>query len=256
MTTDGKNLGTGDIVEVELKVSHKGDVDHALGKLGIEKDKAKSRTIWFFEGVDPDGSPKELPLLNRGIILRVRGKPDESDGESTLKLRGREGCLDPARWRHRIEKLGVDPEDAKIEGDWAADRRQVAASLDSKFEEGLDELVAGQPGQLRRLLSKKQVELAHELLVGLDGLIALGPIDARKWDAEVVKLGDRLEVEVEAEAWEIDAGLRFLELSTRVPIANGPDTLQWLRGVVEGTGLSIDDDESKTQAALQHFADM
>jgi hypothetical protein len=252
MATDGENSDSGDITEVELKVSVKGDVDHALGKLGIEEDKAKPRTIWFFEGVDPNGSPKELPLLHRGIIFRVRGKPGDADGESTLKLRGREGCLDPARWRHRIEELGVDPEDAKIEGDWAAKRRQVAASLDHKFEIGFDELVAKQPGQLERLRSRPQADLADQLLVELDELIALGPISARKWEAKHVKLDDRLEVE--AEAWEIDAGLRFLELSTRVPIAKGPDTLQWLRGVVEGAGLSIDDDESKTQTALEHFA--
>jgi hypothetical protein len=252
MATDGENSDTGDIVEVELKVSlQASEADDGLGRLGLRKDDAKRRTVWFFEGVNADGSPEALPLLDRGIILRARGKPGGSGGESTVKLRGREGFLDPARWRNRIERLGGDAEEnAKIEGDWAADRRMVAASLDSKVEDGFDELVAAQPGQLRRLLSDDQKELARELLLGLDGLIALGPIDAWKWDEGAVQLDAR----IEAERWEIENGPRFLELSMRVPIADAPGTLQWLRDTVEQADLRIADAETKTKTALEHFA--
>ena len=90
---------------------------------------------------------------------------------STLKLRGPEGCLDPKLWGRRIGAFGGDAEDdAKIEGDWAADRRLVAASLDSDVEAALDELVAGRPDQVRRLMSDAQAALAGELLLGLDEL--------------------------------------------------------------------------------------
>jgi hypothetical protein len=237
---------------VELKVSLDAvEADDGMRKLELDKDEARKRTIWFFEGVDADGSPGELPLLRRGIILRARGKKDGS-GDSTVKLRGPEGCLDPALWHRRIEAFGGDAEDdAKIEGDWAADRRLVAASLDSDVEAGrLDQLVAGHPDQLRRLLSDAQTALARELLLGLDGLVALGPIRAWKWEAGAGELDTR----VEAERWEIENGPRFLELSMRVDVADGPEALRRLRETVTDAGLTIDDAETKTQTVLQHFA--
>jgi hypothetical protein len=253
MAVDGESSDAGGIAEVELKVSlEAGEADDGLRKLDLKTDDAKKRTIWFFEGVDADGSPGQLPLLERGIILRARGKRDGS-GESTVKLRGPEGCLDPARWRARIEKFGSDAKDnAKIEGDWAADRRLVAASLDSDVETGLDELVAGQPDQVRRLLSDAQAELTRELLLGLDGLVALGPIDSWRWEAGA----GRLDARVEAERWEIENGPRFLELSMRVAVADGPSALRWLRETVTEAGLVIDDAETKTRTALQHFAEV
>ena len=53
---------------------------------------------------------------------------------------------------------------------------------------------------------------------------------------------------------EVEDGLRFLELSMRVEVADGPAALRWLRETVTGAGLTIDDAEIKTQTVLQHFA--
>ena len=253
MSSDGENSGPRGIGEVELKVSlDAAEADDGLRKLELEKDEAKKRTIWFFEGLDANGSPRELPLLERGIILRVRRKKDGS-GEATVKLRGREGSVDPTLWALRIDALGGDAtDDAKIEGDWAADRRLVSASLDSEVEAGrIDEVVAGQPDQVPGLFSDAQAALARELLLGLDGLVPLGPIRAWKWEAGAGKL----DAKVEAERWEIEDGPRFLELSMRVDVADGPGALRWLRQVVEDAGLTIDDAETKTQTVLRHFAD-
>ena len=126
----------------------------------------------------------------------------------------------------------------------------MAASLDSDVEAALDELVAGRPDQVRRLMSDAQAALAGELLLGLDGLVALGPIRSWKWEAGAGELDAR----VEAERWEVEDGPRFLELSMRVEVADGPAALRWLRETVTGAGLTIDDAETKTQTVLQHFA--
>jgi hypothetical protein len=252
MASNGEISVPRGISEVELKVTLDATVaDDPMDKLDLEKDddKAKKRTIWFFEGLDAHGSPSKLPLLKRGIILRVRGKRDGSGG-STLKLRGPEGCLDPVLWERRLQAFG-GAEDAKIEGDWAADRRLVAASLDGEVEAGIDELVAGRPAQLSRRFTEAQTTLARELLVELDGLVPLGPIDAWKWDPGAGKL----DAEVEAERWEIEDGPRFLELSMRVAVADGPAALRRLRKTVQDAGLTIDDAETKTETVLHHFAD-
>jgi hypothetical protein len=251
MASDGRNSGPRGISKVELKVSLDATVaDDPMDKLDLEKDKAKKRAIWFFEGLDAHGNPSKLPLLQRGIILRVRGKGKrDGSGGSTLKLRGPEGCLDPVLWDRRLQDFG-GAEDAKIEGDWAADRRLVAASLDGEVEAGIDELIAGRPGQVSRLFTDAQATLARELLVELDGLVPLGPIDAWKWDPGAGKL----DAEVEAERWEIEDGPRFLELSMRVAVADGPGALRRLRKTVERAGLTIDDAETKTETVLRHFA--
>lgn len=80
--------------------------------------------------------------------------------------------MGPALWSDWARKFGDD--DARIEGNWAADRRLVSASLDSKVEGGrIDEAVGDRPQQLRRLLSMSQRELVADLLVKLDKLECL-----------------------------------------------------------------------------------
>jgi hypothetical protein len=166
---------------VELKVTLGGtQVDLGLRAFDLDPEgaAAERREIYFCERVGPPSDPMVLPLLARGIILRIRKNQDSPD-DSTLKLRGQEGSVDPTLWRGRTRAFG---DDAKIEGDWAADRRLVSASLDSKVEGGrIDEVVADRPHQVRRLLSKAQEGLAADLLLGLDGLELLDPIQARRW---------------------------------------------------------------------------
>jgi hypothetical protein len=239
------------IAWVELKVTlGRTEVDDGLRNLDLDPDapNAKRREIYFCEHVGPPSDPMVLPLLARGIILRIRKIQDRPD-DATLKLRGPEGSMDPELWRDRTRAFG---DDAKIEGDWAADRRLVSASLDSKVEGGrIDEVVAARPHQLRRLLSKAQQGLAADLLVGLDGLEILDPVHARKWNG-AGRLGD----EVDAELWELDDGLRFLELSMRVNVNehNPVDAKQRFEESVRGCDLTIDArQETKTSTVLERL---
>jgi hypothetical protein len=157
--------------------------------------------------------------------------------------------VDPTLWQERTRAFG---DDAKIEGDWAADRRLVSASLDSKVEGGrIDEVVADRPHQVRRLLSKAQEALAADVLLGLDGLQILGPIHARKWKSSPGRLG----AEVAAELWELDDGLRFLELSMRVNVDDHPSRAKRrLDDSVRDRGLMIDaKQETKTSTVLERL---
>jgi hypothetical protein len=250
MSTDDQNSAPPGVKKVELKVTlGPAQVDAGLGAFELDPAAAERRRIWFCERLDAHGGPTMLPLLARGIILRVRQHQDRS-GESTLKLRGPEGCIDPDLWRRRTDAFGKD---ARIEGDWVTDRHLVAASLDSDVEVGrIDEVVAGLPHRVRRLLSDAQAALAAELLLGLGGLELLGPIRARKWDPGAGGLGAK----VAAELWEIDEGPRFLELSMRVDVDADPGGLQRrLEETVRDAGLEIgSEQETKTKTVLTHFA--
>jgi hypothetical protein len=251
MTNNDRNSPPDGVESVELKVTvAETQVDDALDKLGLDPDSAlaEPREIYFCEHVGPPSEHMPLPLLARGIILRIRkiqGSPDDA----TVKLRGPEGSVDPALWGDRARKFGYD--DAKIEGDWAGDRRLVSASLDSKVERGrIDEVVGDRPQRLGRLLSKAQQELVADLLVQLDGLELLDPIHAWKW-----KGSGRLDADVAAELWKLDDGLRFLELSMLVDAtANPGDAKRRFEESVQYRGVTIDADQAtKTSKVLERL---
>ena len=111
-------------------------------------------------------------------------------------------------------------------------------------------MVADRPHQVRRLLSKAQEGLAADLLLGLDGLELLDPIQAWKW-----KGAGTLDAEVVAELWELDDGLRFLELSIRVDAkANPVAAMQRFEESLRDRGLTIDaKQDTKTSKVLERL---
>ena len=251
MSVDGANAVHAGIEWVELKVTLGAEqVDAGLAGFALEAESAERRSIWFCERIDAHDGPAMLPLLDRGAILRVR-KIQDSPDDSTLKLRGLEGGVDPKLWRQRTRAFG---DDARIEGDWVTDRHLVSASLDSRIEGDLiDEVIAaGRPHQVQRLLSEDQLALAADWLLRLDGLELLGPIRARKWKKGAGDLG----AEVVAELWEIDNGPRFLELSMRVNVDQDPaGTQRQLEQTVRDHGLDIAaGQQTKTATVLTYLA--
>jgi hypothetical protein len=201
MSTDGHHSFPRGIKRVELKVTLVDTmVERGLAEFGLELEsdppgEVGRRNVWSCERIDADGGPTMLPLLSRGIILRVRRDEEDGSGVSTLKLRGPEGGVDSELWRERTDAFGKG---AKIEGDWVADHHLVAASLDSDVEGGrIDKVVAaGRPHQVEPLFSREQEMLAAELLLGFDGLELLGPVDAWKWKLTFEGLEDELAAEM------------------------------------------------------------
>jgi hypothetical protein len=226
-----------DQYEIKLNVASS-DVEKAMALFGIKPDKGKDRRIWFGEVLSGDDGRDALPLLGRGVILRVRAK--KSGGDVTLKLRGPDGCLDVAAWRARTAGL-----DAKIEGDWAA-RRLVSGSLDAELS-AAGRAALDHPGPaVVDLMSVAQRRFAAELLLPLTAVTLLGPVAAQKWDAD--HDGD-----VAAELWEVD-GLRLLEIS--VVTKDDPEKAQdLLRKRAADAGLALDEGEPKTTMVLRRLAE-
>jgi hypothetical protein len=233
-------VSNGLAVEIKVNVGA-AQIEEAMQVFGIDPDEGKKRRIWFGEVVDGRDGPGALPLLDRGVILRVREKKSSS-GDSTVKLRGPDGCIDIEAWRTRAARFDGD---SKIEGDWAG-RRLVSASLDHDLDGGALGTLAGSPRSVTDLLSKEQQELAGELLVPLDRVTLLGPIAARKWEPD----GD---ADVAAELWSVD-DLQFLEIS--VLATENPEEAQrrLLQRAADG-GLELDPkQETKTATVLRHLA--
>lgn len=228
-------------VDVEIKVNVEGaQVEKAMQVFDLDPDDAKKRAIWFGEIVTGGDGRGALPLLGRGVILRVRAKKRDA-GDVTLKLRGPDGCIDVPAWTERVRDLA----DAEIEGDWA-DRHLVSASLTADFgRAGRDELETAAPS-IVALMSDEQKKLAHELFVPLDDVVLLGPITARKWEHE--HDGD-----VDAEEWTV-GDLHFLEISV-VAAAEPEKAQQELRQRALDGGLEFEEgQEPKTTRVLRHLA--
>ena len=139
-------------------------------------------------------------------------------GDVTLKLRGPDGCLDAAAWRTRTAGL-----EAKIEGDWAG-HRLVSGSLDADLTDA-GRAALGKPAPVvADLMSEAQRKLAKELFLPLADVTLLGPVAAKKWDAE--NDGD-----IAAELWEVD-DLRFLEISVVTDDEHAVNTVDQTKGQV------------------------
>lgn len=251
MPTDDAHAAPPGVDAVEIKVTLGADqVDDGLAAFALGPAPVERRQIWFCEYIDEHVRSDDLPLLARGIIVRVRKRKDHAD-DATLKLRGPEGSIDPALWHRQTGKLGKQ---ARIEGDWTGDHHLVSASLDSDVEGGrIDEILAERPHQVQRLFSDAQEALAEAWLLGFHGLQLLGPIDARKWEAGAGKL----EHDIAAELWEVDDRLRFLELSIRVEVAQDQRAEQRrLEATVRDHELRIDPKQkTKTRLVLQQLAE-
>ncbi|WP_203996476.1 hypothetical protein [Virgisporangium aurantiacum] len=227
---------------VEIKLSFDStQIADATRVFKLEPDKGKSRRIWFGENRRGAGGPSALPLSARGIILRIREK---KKSDATLKLRGPDGCIDPAAWRERTAGFGKV---ARLEGDWAGRRRLISASVDSELSDAArDELTAPAPS-LPLLLSDEQRRLARELMIPLTDLELLGPIDATKWDPED-------DDGFAAELWDVDGDLRFLEIS--ILVSDDPLGAQRRleQAAIDG-GLRLDpEQDTKTSTVLRHLA--
>jgi hypothetical protein len=230
---------------VEIKVSLAGSrVDEALDALGLG-DGGRPRSISFLEDATVG---VELPLLRQGIVLRVRQTGGEDD-DSTVKLR-------PCR-RSQLTQEWLGEEDGdgwrlRVEEDWAATRRSLAASCVSDLPEGRIAAVRDGTAPVRRLFGEGQRRFLAEcagMRIDLDALTLLPAVAATRW--EDVRVGDVDEVVVER--WTLD-NLDFLELSLRKKSVDKAASAQRkLERELADRGLERDDDTSKTERVLRHL---
>jgi hypothetical protein len=229
---------------VKIKVNLTGtraEAGHAV--LGLP-GKGERRQIYFCEDLTGHTG---LPLLDAGVILRMRRTPDGDD--VTVKLRPCERARLVPPWT----EMDLDGKHSyRLEEDWSGTHRVLAASLVAPRESGrLDGALAGRTSP-RRLFNSRHREFLADCAavpVPYDWLSVLGPVHARKWDTVTWSGFD-----VAAERWAV-ADMDFLELSLRVPPEAATAMQEDFAAALEAAGLDGDPmQETKTRLVLQRLA--
>lgn len=228
----------------EIKVTLAGGVDAALAALGLDPAAGQERRIGFLE--DRRRGPGALPLLDAGVVLRVRENAG-GDDDSTVKFRpcapSQAGDPDPS------------DEAVTVEEDWAGTRRVLAASCRAGRPAGRVAAAWAGDEPLRRLFSAGQERYlaagALGIEVDLDALSLLPAIAATRWKDVTVGGAD----DVVAERWQV-AALDFLELSIRVEAAatvrEAERAKRALEAGVRDAGLQVPaGQETKTRTVLE-----
>lgn len=195
---------------IKIKVTNAADeVGAALAVLNLTEATARNHEIYFCEQPSTLGL---LPLLDDAVILRIRHHR-EGPSDVTVKLRPcRPGQL-RGQWSafHRNAQ-----HELRIKGEWAHDRRAVAASLlRSVPSDHLRQVLDSTPHDLGRLFSSRQRQYLAECTnvdPDLDNLYLLGPVEACQWQLRDPRY------DITAERWTVRipgdlSGLDFLELS-------------------------------------------
>ena len=217
-------------------------IDPAQGKkvrgaLGFEREQRRARVIYF---LDTPG----LELLERGLILRLRSTENRSGkmvGTTTVKLRPRTPDTVPDSWR---EITGF-----KAEIDRAGTREIPSIALTNQRAQPLIKLALDDDDvNFDALYSAIQHRFLLELqgFVDFDRVRPLGPIDGAVWKGVVAELGGELVLE----RWLVN-GVRFLEVSMKVPGAMADATSKRLEAWLKKEGIDLDPEQRpKTRAAL------
>jgi hypothetical protein len=227
------------------------EVGAAMVAYHLSGSMARSYEIYFCERPSQLGL---LPLLDGAVILRVR-RHSAGPGDVTVKLRPcRPGQLS-GQWsafrRSTHHQL-------RIRGEWAHDRRLMAASLvcgvpDVHLRRALD----SRPYRLGRLFSTRQQRYLAEcttIHVDLDDLSLLGPVTAHRWRLREPRY------DIIAERWTVltpgdPPGLDLLELSVTAEPEDAALIQPAFLASIRLTGLEpYAFQQTKTRHALQHLA--
>ncbi|MEU2631656.1 hypothetical protein [Kitasatospora sp. NPDC007106] len=237
--------------DVEIKVTVSGEATaEACGTLELDPEDGRHRTVHFWDSPRRSNGGVELPLLDDGLVIRLRKTKKSDKDDLTVKLRPCDPDRLPAGWRTPQEQ---EEWEFKIEEDWTGRNRVWAASLKADGDYGRPTTDDGQSGQPE--LTDEQRDLLDRAGFGCDrlkDLVALGPIDSVQWKPS---LRDLIHP-VTAELWTVaDQGLSFLELSVRTGPAEASAAQELLVRTLRDRGLRVSDrPESKTRTAMTALA--
>ena len=244
-------VGAGRLDTIKIKVTMAApEVGAALAAFGLAGSAAHSHEIYFCEQPSTLGL---LPLLDDGVILRIRRRP-EGPGDVTVKLRPcRPGQL---RGRWATFRRSAHHE-LRIKGDWAHDRRVVAAALVRSVPgDQLRHALGFRPPGLDRLFSARQRRYLAECTIagpGLDDLCLLGPVEIRQW-----RLRER-RYDITAERWTVrtpggPSGPDLLELSVTARPGDAALVQPAFLATIRRRGLDpYAFQQAKTRHVLQHL---
>ncbi|HEY5784577.1 MAG TPA: hypothetical protein VIT65_07365 [Microlunatus sp.] len=229
---------------VEIKVTIDTFVDDAVDRL-CQGAAETGRLVYFLELRTPDARPA-LPLLDAGIVLRLRSNDTDKD-DSTVKLRPCVRSQLTDDWQKDFEKPRLK---FRIEQDWAGPRRSLAASCVAKFAADTVRDVARDHRQIAEVFTEKQLDFltaCGSIHVPLARLTLLGPIQATKW--EQTSIDDAV-----AERWTV-GDLDFLELSIRCDdVADAESRQSAFEAALRGYAGGGAPTETKTRLVLEYLS--
>ncbi|MEJ8646220.1 hypothetical protein WKI68_43220 [Streptomyces sp. MS1.HAVA.3] len=245
----------------EIKISFAGaEAVAAFEALALDRDAARHRVIHFWDRPERSaGDGVALPLLDQGIILRMRRDNEEletkRDADMTVKLRPCPAL--PTSWRESREG---DDWEFRIEEDRTGPAFEVMLSASLEAEGKFGSAIEAEDGSPDRMLIEPQLELLGLLELSdtggpgedrLDDLTALGPVHAAKWKDE----WDGLPGIVAIEEWTTDQDLRFLEVSVRTAVADAAEVQERLGRALRERDISPPAfGETKTRAVMTALA--
>jgi hypothetical protein len=240
---------------VEIKVTLEGAQTRSAVRALHLPDRPQWQ-IYFCEDA-PAGTSPGTPLLDLGVILRARRKPDGQD-DTTVKLRPCRRSQLPDFWL--AARKGEDDEgddwEFKLEADWSGESRVLAASCSADRPNGVVSGAGEGDGAVGGLLQAQQTAFLQDcagVRVNLATLTLLPPVTATRWkeiEGAPPELGAR------AERWTVD-DLDFLEISVVADLDEAPTKQAALTRYVTEMGLAVKKAPvSKTQQVLRHLVEL
>lgn len=244
------------VFPVEIKVNIDASSADVVAALVQASTAMSKRRIWFAE--DRAGVESGLlPLLATHVIVLLSS--GAGSDELTVKLGS---CVERqlvGRWRAPFETESFI---YRIEGQWCAQRRSLAALAVSERAEGSLLEVVGTYADPAEAITSKQRQFLNQCAppnVRVDRLVALGPIESTKW-IDVPVGGFR----VNLARWTAP-NLDLVELSMRVEPTDDEQPVDFesrvtaqltlLEAAAREGGLPIDThDDTKTERLLTSLA--
>lgn len=225
---------------VEIKVTFSGAGAAAATRALAPDTGGARRRVYFCEALARSTAPGQLPLLDAGLILRLRAGSGRG-GAATAELRPCRRSRLSERWL-RFREQG--PDSFHLTNVWSGDRRVLAAALVSDCGRTAVEAAATGAKPLEFVFSDRQRAFladCADVSVGFGSLDVLGPVHTARWRG--VRLDHH---EVTLERWTLDGGaegadcLEWLEVSKRVAPEGAEVVQASLTALLEGKGLEPD----------------
>ncbi|UUU31630.1 hypothetical protein JIX56_17890 [Streptomyces sp. CA-210063] len=237
------SVGRGDLTSasdrldsVEIKVTFSG-AGAAAATWALAPDTGGARRrVYFCEALARSTAPGQLPLLDAGLILRLRAGSGRG-GAVTAELRPCRRSRLSERWLSFREQ---GPDSFHLADAWAGDRRVLSATLVSDCGRTAVEAAATGTKPLELVFSDRQRAFLTECAdidVGYGSLDVLGPVHLVRWPG--VRLDHH---EVTLERWTVagDQSLEWLEVSKRVAPEGAEVVQASLTALLKGKGLEPD----------------
>jgi hypothetical protein len=210
----------------------------ALRRFGLTAHNDEERFIYFFD------TPK-LDLLGAGIITRAR-RVIGDDHDSTVKFRPVVPADVGKEWR---KYRGF-----KIEADASENGMVKSASFSMPVDKGVIKRVAAGKRSIAALFTDEQEAFlatmaGHE--VDFSTLVALGPLQAQRWELEHPACPWPMTVEL----WRRGDGKRLLEVSIKTPVVQAAAAIGGFMAFLAEVGAERDrEQQTKTRWALEFYA--